>query len=45
MKWQICISIASLLLTYPVLLASYYIRKNLREVNIAVVIKRNRELF
>jgi len=45
MKWQMCISIASLLLTYPILFAGYYVRRNLREVNIAEVIKRNRELF
>jgi hypothetical protein len=45
MKWRLCISLASLPLTYPILLASYYVRKNLREVNIKEVIIRNKELF
>jgi len=45
MKWQICVSLASLPLAYPVLFASYYVRKNLRELNIKEVIERNKELF
>jgi len=45
MKWRICISFASLPLTYPILLASYYVGKYLREVNVKEVVKRNKELF
>jgi hypothetical protein len=45
MKWQFCISLVSFPLTYPLLLASYYVGKNLREVNIVEVIKRNKEVF
>lgn len=45
MKWQICISLASLPLTYPILFANYYVGKSLHEVSIKQVIKRNRDLF
>lgn len=45
MKWRMCVSLASLLLAYPVLFASYYVGKYLREVNIKEVIERNKELF
>jgi len=45
MNWRIYISLASLPLSYPVLFASYYIRKYLREVNIKEVVKRNKEVF
>ncbi len=45
MNWRLYVSLASLPLTYPILLASYYVSKNLREVNVVEIIKRNKELF
>jgi hypothetical protein len=45
MKWQICITLASLPLAYPILLVSYYAGKYVRETSPKEIVRRNRELF
>jgi hypothetical protein len=45
MKWQICITLATLPLAYPILFVGYYVEKYLRETNIKKVITWNKELF
>jgi hypothetical protein len=45
MKWQICITIASLPLAYPLLLLGYYVGKYLHETNPKQIVKRYKELF
>jgi hypothetical protein len=45
MKWQICITLASLPLAYPILLVSYYVGKYLHETNPKEIVRRNKELF
>lgn len=45
MKWQICISIASLPLAYSLLLLGYYVEKYLHETNPKQMVRRYRELF
>jgi hypothetical protein len=45
MKWQICITIASLPLAYPLLLFGYYVGKYLLETNPKQIVRRYKELF
>lgn len=45
MKWQICITLASLPLAYPILLLGYYVGKYLRETNPKEIVRGNKELF
>jgi hypothetical protein len=44
-KWQICITIASLPLAYPLLLLGYCVGKYLRETNPKEIVRRYKELF
>jgi hypothetical protein len=45
MNWQVCITLASLPLAYPLMFFSYYVGKYLYDTNIRVVMKRYKELF
>ena len=45
MKWQICITIASLPLAYPLLLVDFYVEKYLHETNVKQIVRRYKELF
>jgi hypothetical protein len=45
MKWQICITLASLPLSYPILFVGYYVGKYLHETNVKEIIRRNKDLF
>jgi len=45
MNWQVCITLASLPLAYPIMFFSHYVGKYLYDTNIRVVMKRYKELF
>jgi hypothetical protein len=45
MKWQICITLASLPLAYQILLVGHYVGKYVFETSPKEIVRRNRELF